>query len=238
MKTWLRIVWPLAWLMVLVMGCGKPEEPSDGGEGNGNVVGGHEYVDLGLPSGILWATCNVGASRPEERGDYFAWGETQPKDIYDWKSYQYSEYDGVDFRLTKYCTDSFCGLYGFVDSLTVLEPVDDAVSANWGEGWRMPTADEWRELLQNTTAALTVQNEVQGWLFTSGNGNSLFLPNTGFVLYNELICTTLGIYWSSSLQATAQVSAWSFHSDMDECHVCATYERSRGHCVRAVRTYQ
>lgn len=234
MKTWLRIVWPLAWVMVLVMGCGKPEEPGDGGEGNGNVVGGHEYVDLGLPSGILWATCNVGASRPEECGDYFAWGETQPKDIYDWKSYQFSEYDGVDFRLTKYCTDSFCGLYGFVDSLTVLEPMDDAVSANWGEGWRTPTKEDYEELTQNATFVWAVQNGVGGRLFTGPNGNSVFFPVTGFFLDDQVICPGLGIYWSSTLHSGFPERGWSLHFDDVNYHVCGTYERCRGQVVRAV----
>lgn len=248
MKSPLKTVAVILLMVVIAVGCTKPDVPNNGGNDNGYVAtvvphngGGndsiaHGFVDLGLPSGILWATCNVGASCPEDCGDYFAWGETLPKDIYDWKSYKYSEFDGVDYRLTKYCIDSFCGLNGFVDSLTVLEPMDDAVRANWGENWRLPSEGEWRELLQNTTFVLTVQNNVQGWLFTSENGNNLFLPTTGFVLYDELICTTLGIYWSSSLQTTSQVSAWSFHSDLEECHVCATYERSRGQVVRAVRS--
>ena len=75
--------------MVFAVGCHKPEGPEEGGEDPGNAVENHEYVDLGLPSGTLWATCNVGANSPEAFGDYFAWGETVPKEIYDWKSYKY-----------------------------------------------------------------------------------------------------------------------------------------------------
>lgn len=220
-------------LMLLAVGCGKPEDPNNGDD-NGNIVDGHEYVDLGLPSGTLWATCNVGASCPEECGDYFAWGETQHKEIYDWKTYKYSEYDGEEYRLTKYCTDSFCGLNGFVDGLTVLEPMDDAVRANWGENWRMPSKEEYEELNQETTFAWTTLNGVEGRLLTGPNGNSIFFPATGFYLDGEIICTGLGIYWTNSLQTVSQVSAWSLHFDYENCHVCATYERSRGHCVRAV----
>ena len=100
------------------------------------VAPSHEYVDLGLPSGTLWATCNVGADTPESYGDYFAWGETEPKTTYDWSTYKYcvGEYD----RLTKYCSDTTYGYNGFTDDLYVLQPSDDAATVNWGEGWRTP----------------------------------------------------------------------------------------------------
>lgn len=213
-----------------LFGCGK--------EKSVDVVGdGHEYVDLGLPSGTLWATCNVGASSSEDVGDYFAWGETATKDIYDWKQYKFGVLCTDVYKLTKYCNNPTCGYNGYVDNLTVLEPVDDAASANWGVGWRMPTAEEFDELHQNTTFVWTTQNGVEGRLLTGPNGNSIFLPATGFYLDDNLICTGLGIYWSSSLQTTSQVSAWSLHFDYENCHVCATYERSRGQVVRAVKNH-
>ena len=90
----------------------------------------HEWVDLGLPSGTLWATCNVGASSPEGYGDYFAWGETEPKDYYDWSTYKWC--NGNEVTLTKYCTDSFFGYNGFTDGKTELDPEDDAAYVNWG----------------------------------------------------------------------------------------------------------
>ena len=192
-------------------------------------------VDLGLTSGTKWAKMNIGATNPWDYGDFFAWGETTPKDFYDWKNYKYCSYDGEKFALTKYCVDSSCGLNGFVDNLTVLEPEDDAVMANLGTGWRMPTREEYEELNQETTFVWITRNGVEGRLLTGPNGNSIFFPATGFYLDGEVICTGLGIYWSSSLQTTSQVSAWSLHFDYEECHVCATYERSRGHCIRAVR---
>ena len=106
-------------------------------------MNGHEFVDLGLPSGTLWATCNIGADTPEDYGDYFAWGETEPKEIYDWKSYKYGRFLNERYELNKYCTDSVYGLDGFVDNLTILEPVDDVVRIYWGADWRMPTIEEW-----------------------------------------------------------------------------------------------
>ena len=220
----------LSVLAVFVVGCKKENNDTNGGNYDG-----HEYVDLGLPSGTLWATCNVGADNPEDTGDYFAWGETETKDMYDWKQYKYITIVDNDFKLTKYCTDSNCGYYGFVDSLTVLEPVDDVAVAKWGKGWRMPTAEEFNELYQNTTFTWTTVNGVDGRLAVGSNGNSIFLPATGFHLDDELICVGLGLYWSSSLHTVSQISAWSLHFDDVNCHVCGTYERSRGQCVRAVR---
>lgn len=225
-------------LLVFAIGCNKREEPDpivdDGTTESDNVC----YVDLGLSSGTLWATCNIGADKPEDRGYYFAWGETEPKSFYDWKSYRHSAFVDGQYVLVKYCTNSLMGFNGLADSLTVLEPVDDAAVAQWGEGWRMPTREEFEELHRETTFTWTTLNGVDGRLLTGKNGNSIFLPATGFYLDDELICTGLGIYWSSSLQATSQVSAWSLHFDYENCHVCATYERSRGQCVRAVRVCQ
>lgn len=229
-------------LMVLVSfvaGCTKPDEPNNGGnsgnDGNNDTLVVHEFVDLGLPSGTLWATCNIGANNPEDCGDYFAWGETEPKEVYDWKSYRYGNLVYDHFELTKYCTDSSYGLNGFVDNLVVLETVDDAAAANWGMEWRMPTKEEWKELYMKTTGTHTVQNGVSGWLFNASNGNSLFLPAAGFCIDDGPICTGLGTYWSSSLHTEYLDRGWSFHFDSDECHVCGTYERSRGQVVRAVR---
>lgn len=102
--------------------------------------GSHQYVDLGLPSGTLWATCNVGANNEWEYGDYFAWGETSPKSIYNCSTYKYA--NGDYNKLTKYCSKNDYGNNGFTDSRTILEKSDDAATANWGSDWRMPTAGE------------------------------------------------------------------------------------------------
>ena len=195
----------------------------------------HEFVDLGLPSGNLWAKCNVGAACPEDAGDYFAWGETATKDFYDWKQYKFTEYANGAFLLTKYCADTACGLNGFADYKTELEPADDAVAVNWGNGWRMPTDDDFDELYKNTTYEWTEINGVEGRLLTGSNGNSIFLPTTGFYLDDKIICKNLGVYWSNTLQTIWQTSAWSLHFDETNCHVCGTYERNRGQVVRAVK---
>ena len=216
--------------LTMMAGCKKENKVEE-------VTGDKDYVDLGLPSGTLWAKCNVGASSPEEVGDYFAWGETATKEIYDWKQYKYSEYEDGVYKLNKYCTNPAWGVGGFVDNKTELEPSDDAVIANCGEGWRMPTSEEYDELYQNTTFEWIEINGVEGRLLTGSNGNSIFLPAAGFYIDDTIICHGLGIYWSSTLQTQAQIAAWSLHFDAVNCHVCGTYERSRGHVVRAVKVF-
>jgi len=193
----------------------------------------HVYVDLGLPSGLLWATCNVGADSPEDYGDYFAWGETQPKDYYDWSTYQYCM--GSFNTLTKYCNNSNNGYNGFTDNLTTLLPEDDAATANWGSDWRMPTNEEWQELYNNTTVTWMTQNGVNGRLFTASNGNSLFLPAAGY-RYNSSLdgADSSGNFWSSSLTTGYPFNAWYFSFDSDSFGMY-DYYRYCGLSVRAVR---
>lgn len=160
---------------------------------------GHEYVDLGLPSGTLWATCNVGANKPEDYGDYFAWGETQPKDYYNWSTYKYC--NGSATTLTKYCTNSD---FGTIDNKTVLEAADDAARANWGGSWRMPTDAELTELCEQCTWTWTTQNGVYGYKVTSKKSDytnkSIFLPAAGYRNVSSLYYAgSDGYYWSSSL---------------------------------------
>ena len=194
----------------------------------------HEYVDLGLPSGLLWATCNVGADSPEDYGDYFAWGETQPKDYYDWSTYQYCH--GSDKTLTKYCNNSKYGYNGFTDNLTTLLPEDDAATANWRSGWRMPTETEWLELYQNTTNIWTTQNGVNGRLFTASNGNSLFLPAAGYLDQDSLKEDgSWSYHWSSSLFMTYSVYARGFHFSSSYSNT-GSAARYYGRPVRAVRS--
>ena len=191
-----------------------------------------EYVDLGLPSGLLWATCNVGADNPEDYGDYFAWGETTTKSDYSWSTYQYC--NGSYYTMTKYCTNADYGNNGFVDNQTTLFPEDDAATANWGEGWRMPTYDNWVELYQNTTVTWTTQNGVNGRLFTATNGNSLFLPAAGYRGNSSLYSAgSYGNYWSSSLRTDYPNGAWYFYFSSDDYGM---YDggRYRGFTVRPV----
>lgn len=204
----------------------------------------HDRVDLGLPSGLLWATCNVGADNPEDYGDYFAWGETQTKDTYGWSTYQYCTGGNYEYpyynMFTKYCNSSSFGYNGFTDNLTTLLPEDDAATANWGSVWRMPTSEEWQELLNNTTNTKTTQNGVSGRLFTAPNGNSLFLPAAGSRWNNELYSVgSDGYYWSSSLYTTDPYIAWDLSFDMATYSVCdlSYYDyRGNGYPVRPVRS--
>ena len=168
------------------------------------IPGDHAYVDLGLPSGLLWATCNVGAENPEDYGDYFAWGETTPKESYTWENYIYMMLGASswDPKLIKYCINSDDGYNGFTDNLLTLLPEDDAATANWGNDWRTPTRTECLELINNTTHSWIALNGVNGCLFTASNGNSIFIPAAGFYdsfsgdLYD---IGNIVVSWSSSL---------------------------------------
>lgn len=201
-------------------------------------LNGHEWVDLGLPSGKLWATCNIGASSPTDYGDYFAWGEITPKadNAINWIGYKYANGDGN--KLTKYCNDSSYGDNGYTDTLTVLLPEDDAATANWGAGWRMPTKAEMQELFNNTTVTWTTQNGINGHLFTASNGNSLFLPaagrRAGGLYYDGLV----GYYWLSLLNTIGPDSAWYFHFGSGGGGVDSDYYRFNGFSVRPICTAQ
>ena len=198
-------------------------ETSDGSENS------HYYVDLGLS--VKWATCNVGASQPEEYGDYFAWGETSPKSTYNESTYKWC--NGSSRSLTKYCTKSD---YGTVDNKTQLELSDDAARANWGGSWRMPTYDEWTELREKCTWTWTTQNGVYGYKVTSKtNGRSIFLPAAGFRSGSFLYSTgSYGYYWSSSLLADYPSFAWSEDFNSSDVDWDNSTRRFEGQSVRPV----
>ena len=205
----------------------KPKDVSDS-------VNGHEWVDLGLPSGTLWATCNVGASSPEDYGSFFAWGETCTKSTYNWDNYKYA--NGTSFedpKLTKYCSQSEYGNNGFTDNLTTLQAGDDPATAKWGSGWRTPSKTQWEELLSNTTRKWTTQNGKKGYLFTSKkNGQSVFLPTAGGRWYSDL--DSYGDYWSRSLYTDTPSYAWYLYFVSADCDMDIHY-RSDGLSVRPVR---
>ena len=212
-----------------------------GGGGGGGGWGSHDYVDLGLPSGILWATCNVGANTPEEYGDYFAWGETQTKDTYTWSNYQFSiNGDWETPNLTKYCNISDYGYNGFTDNLTILLPDDDVATASWGNGWRMPTQAECEELLDNTAITWTTQNGVIGRRFTASNGNSLFLPAAGNCYESDLNnAGRMGYYYSSSFSYLPHCAVFiGFGPDGYGMGAYGegSYGRSYGQSIRPVRS--
>ncbi len=160
----------------------------------------NDYVDLGLPSGTLWATRNVGASTPEEYGDYFAWGETSPKQRYGWDTYNWciiNQSGGV--WLTKYCTVSD---FGSVDGKTELDFTDDAAFVNWGPSWRMPTIEQMQELCEYCTGYWVLRNGVWGLLAKGPNDNTIFLPASGVRSYDTIYFLNInGLYWSRTLMS-------------------------------------
>ena len=157
-----------------------------------------EYVDLGLSSGTLWATHNLGATNPEEYGDYFAWGETVPnKDNYSWATTAFVYYENGSMRLSKYNTDS---QYGEIDNKTELDPEDDAAYVNWGSQWRMPSVAQLDELLSQCTWKWTELNGVKGQQLTGPNGKTMFLPAAGQRSgANVSSVGSNGNYWSREL---------------------------------------
>ena len=167
-----------------------------------------EAVDLGLS--VKWAPFNLGASAPEGYGDYFAWGETAPKEEYDFGTY--SLCDESYNSLQKYNNNSD---YGIVDDKTVLEPEDDAAHVNWGGSWRMPTDAEFTELIQNCTCTLTTLNGIHGIRMTSNvegyTDKSIFLPASGSRVGTRLLMIDArGTYWSSSLYTERSYKANTF----------------------------
>ena len=198
-----------------------------------NDNGSDNWVDLGLPSGTLWATCNLGADTPEEYGDYFAWGETTTKEVYNWSTYRYCTAEGDSLlTLTKYNTSTD---YGTVDGLTTLQPMDDAATARLS-GARMPTREDWEELLAGTTAEWATQNGVGGYRLTAPNGNSLFLPAAGSSNGAELVVAgEYGFYWSASLYTDSPDDAWSFSFLPGDHRIGSFGYRSDGQSIRPVK---
>ena len=192
---------------------------------------GHEWVDLGLPSGTKWATTNVGATTPEGYGNYYAWGETTTKSTYNSSTYKWC--NGSFGNMTKYCTSSSDGI---VDNKTTLDLSDDAAYVNWGSSWRMPTKAEQDELrISNyTTWTWTTQNGVKGYKVTSKtNGNSIFLPAAGSRGDSGLVdAGSGGHYWSSSLtDDSGYAYVFLYFSDTMFSYNCA---RIYGESVRPV----
>lgn len=204
-------------------------------------VGNYTYVDLGLPSGLKWATCNVGATKPEEYGDYFAWGETTPKRKSEFTQLAYAWARKDDYGFIKYCVDT---TYGIVDNKTVLELSDDAANVNWGGSWRMPTSKEQFELWFGCTWEWTDNykgTNVKGQVGKSKkNGKEIFLPAAGFRTgygssFEPSTIGKSGYYWSSSLETelsyTMDARYFRIHSEYVGCYYDFRY---LGYSVRAV----
>lgn len=195
-----------------------------------------DWVDLGLPSGLLWATCNVGATTPEGYGNYFAWGETQPKSEYIWENCIYCTFNNDNLILTKYNPSTLFS--GPVDNLTILQASDDAATFNLGNGARTPTKEEWEELNNNTTKEYATVNGVEGFRFTAANNNSIFLPFAGMMSGTELEYPVgpAGYYWSASLYTEYPSFANSFMIQSPNGHSVWHFPRCKGFSVRAVKS--
>ena len=179
-----------------------------------------EAVDLGLF--FKWATCNVGATKPEEYGDYFAWGEVTTKSSYTWGNYAWA--DGSADKLTKYCP---------ADGLTFLGGDDDAAYKNLGDGWFIPDTNCWEQLKENCDWTWTTQNGVTGYLVTSKkNGNSIFLPCTHNFDYSTDASSAGGYYWSSSIEVP--YSPWCCIFNYSGAEICRHGNRYTGLAIRPV----
>jgi hypothetical protein len=192
-------------------------------------------VDLGLPSGLLWATTNVGAKHPEEYGLYFAWAETSPKTDYSWATYKYA--NGSKTSLTKYCTSTS---YGTVDFLETLETQDDAATTNWGKPWRTPTLSETQELINYCKWSLTSRNGVSGYSVTGPNGNSIFIPSGGvnqygIIYYNDAACVQTATLFNASNGKPSSASILFCESGAP--HYWYGWDRCWGYNVRPVTNY-
>ena len=180
-------------------------------------VYGRDYVDLGLS--VKWATCNVGASNPEESGGYYAWGELETKGSYRWGNYRFNASTSDSFgdaQLTKYCLDVD---YGYYDGKNILEAVDDVAHTTRGDNWRLPSNSEWNELLNNCTWEWETLNNVEGFRATSKkNGNSIFLPAVGEMWDSRLdgVGTNeiKGAYWSNEIEPSMWGGIRAYYFEM------------------------
>ena len=185
-------------------------------------------VDLGLS--VKWASYNVGATKPEEYGGYYAWGETEEKSDYSWDTYKYC--NGTYYSMTKYCTNID---YGTVDNKTTLEPTDDVATVKWGGTWRMPTKAEQDELRNSCTWTWTTLNGVNGYRVTGPNGNSIFLPAAGYRYGTEVNDQgSIGYYWSSSLSSSYCRSAYYLYFSSSYFGWYNYFNRYFGQTVRPV----
>ena len=239
MKNALKLLSLALCLGTLTLASCQKEEPIDNNNNNSNIddpdpvipdtitVNGHDAINLGLS--VRWATYNVGASSSEEYGEYYAWGETETKTEYQWSNYKFGP---NYYSLTKYCTKDS---YGTVDNKIVLEPEDDVAHVKWGEGWRMPTADEFQELRKNCRWKLTTKNEVNGYEITGANGNSIFLPFAGYQSTSGATSVgTIGFYFSSSLNTYTPDEAFYLWGDRFSYGVSDQGYRQNGLPIRPV----
>lgn len=209
-------------LPLLLISCSDDkDEPKDSDK--------NEYVDLGLPSGTLWATCNVGANKPEEYGDYFAWGETEPKEVYfdcNYKWAHFSKYNSTDGKME-------------------LDPEDDAAYVNMGPSWRTPSVEQISELVNSCTWRWTQKNGVNGYLVTGPNGNTIFLPAADICVEDYPLedAGSYGCYWTRTQFQINNIPGvydpLQLEFSAEDREICSRIiYRYFGHSVRAVYVSQ
>ena len=207
-------------------------------KGNGGVYSlGYTYVDLGLPSGTLWAKCNVGAEKETDYGFYFQWGDIKNKSNAEcsWTTYKYC--NGSLNSMNKYCTDNSYG--PVVDNKTTLESADDAATQIMGDEWRMPTKADFQELLNETTDEWTTINGVNGRKFTGSNGKYIFIPAAGFYDNSSLLVEgSTGTVWGSSLDESKPNNACDLRFNDSGFTSVSSNDRYRGAVVRGVTKRQ
>ena len=228
--------------VVMMMGvaftaCLSNEEPKPGSDA--------EYVDLGLPSGTKWGACNLGATKPEEYGDYYAWGETEGKTSFSWGNYTWMQKGKANWKyITKYTFDdgkTQCIWYDddkkFIgDGKTTLEPKDDAATAKLGSRWRMPTPDDFRELIDKCNWEWAELNGVKGYKVTGTNGNFIFLPAAGHNDGSKVEGKEDGgFFWSNSLSSDDSSHADNLKFSSTKAPTIIHKGREIGISVRAVR---
>lgn len=222
----------LSLMMVAIAACGVACTNDDVDDEKPIDVVDYEFVDLGLS--VNWATCNVGSKTPEGSGDLYAWGETDTDSIFEWSSY--SKCKGTDSTLTKYCNNGDLGYNGYRDNKTVLDLDDDVAHVKWGGKWRMPTVEEFNELLVNCTWEWTNQKGVDGYMVVSNkagyNDRSIFLPMAGIGIREEIYNS--GRYWTSSLDTLA-IRALNLDMYSDDVRLDNS-SRDLGYTIRPVCT--
>ena len=203
----------------------------------------HDYVDLGLPSGTLWATSNIGACSSTDIGDYYAWGEVNKKSKYIWQTYKHLNANAEDaipeflyFHLTKYCTEYYHGDNHVFDSKTQLELPDDVAYIRWGRDWRIPTKAQWEELFSHCDWNAVNMKGVNGYQVVGPSNKSIFLPATGFIDTLVHYKDEYGMYWSSSVEYETNRSyyAWALECCAVEHRMVYGY-RCSGYAVRPVK---
>lgn len=228
------------------LGCEKESQDSQDSEKEEKTTiaqngseNGYQYIELGLS--VRWATFNVGATKPEEYGDYFAWGEIKTRDTCSWSTYKWC--NGSKNTITKYSNNSSYGYDGFTDTLTVLILEDDVAQMKWGGSWRLPTEAELNELRNNCTWTWYSNGNseyggVAGYKVTSNKAGytdrSIFLPAAGCRYDSDLESVSeYGNYWSSSLLWDSMVGAWKLCFDLRSQFMSGS-SRSTGLSVRPV----